>query len=255
MISDREAIRWSGTGESKAQIGKVRSVRRNLPPCRFSPIIIREPERQKGVILSPDWERGVDDGEKFDRDLPDGPDSGDICVHHDKRGEVRTDRSVGGGAERFNAWPKETWEQVRDLYASGLTVSEIAQRIGKSEETIAKKMKRMGYKRVIVHRRKVGPRKWTPERIAIIRAMAAEGKYITDIAEEFGVRYDTIRAVMREHGIVCKYRTINPTYWTPEEKAALRKMREEGVPAKDISRVLNKSIHSIYKQAWKQGLK
>lgn len=252
MISDREAVRWEPAG-SGTTTGKIRGVRRNLPPCRFAPIIVREPE--KGILLSPDRKRGADYGEKLDGDISDSADRGSLHVHSDQRDQIRAHRSVDRGAGGSAAWPEEICKEVRKLYASGLTVSEIAPQIGKSEEAVRKKMKQMGYNRIRVRRRNAGPRKWTPDKIAIIRAMAAEGKCITDIAEEFGVKYDTIRAVMREHGIVCKYRNINPTYWTPDEKVALRKMREAGIPAKDIGKVLDKSVGAVYKQVNKQGLK
>ena len=114
-------------------------------------------------------------------------------------------------------------------------------------------MKRMGYKRVITCRRV--PIQWTADKIAVIRAMAAEGKYYRDIADEFATGEDTIRKIAKRYQIQVRRKMPLPNnrLWTEEEEEIIRQMYFTHT-AYEISAKLDRSLQAVYTRAGKLGL-
>lgn len=144
--------------------------------------------------------------------------------HKESPGRPEGSRTEGS-SKAPKPWPKEDWAKVRRLYEEGKVIEEISEITGRSVFSIERKMRKMGYAHLVVRRRVFTPRKWTNDKIAVIRAMAAEGKYYRDIAEEFGTSEELIRKLARIYKIKVSHRpSPSGVPWSEEDDAILKAM-------------------------------
>ena len=87
-------------------------------------------------------------------------------------------------------WTEQAVETLRRLVGEGLTLRQIGERFGVSRSAVAGKIDRLGLaparQRVFAPTANAGAR-WTPERDARLRALAAEGHATAAIAADLGV--------------------------------------------------------------------
>ncbi|MGE4164080.1 MAG: HNH endonuclease [Vicinamibacterales bacterium] len=88
-------------------------------------------------------------------------------------------------------------EEVAELYRSGLSLSALAERLDCSTPTITKALKRAG-----VDTRSTRPVFWTPERLARLAELHAQGLSQSAIGKELGVSQTVVGGRLRAEGII-----------------------------------------------------
>ena len=133
---------------------------------------------------------------------------------------------------------------VRMLKA-GKDRQEIADKIGRSLDSVQKQARKLGYKSAQVE--------WTLELKAEFKQLWAAGAAYPEIQRKVGVGSDAAKKAAQRFGFGPKPRAKLDSAWSEDEENKLIEMIEGGLPLKEIAKQLNRSTKAVElrkRQVW-----
>lgn len=133
------------------------------------------------------------------------------------------------------AWTTDELHELRMLAEEGLGLDEVAERLGRTTESV----RAQAYRKGIDMERATRP--WTCSDITSLVDMFWRGVTYADIGRRLG---------RSRYSVVSKARSLGlrrrPSHrWTGEEDARLLRMRSEGVPRKECAVAIGVSRHAV----------
>lgn len=141
---------------------------------------------------------------------------------------------------------------IKRLAAEGKTAHAIALEVKISRERLYIVAKELGVK-IIKHERLRGASPEVAERLARIKALAAEGLNRHQIADAMGMNTATVKNMLAKHRI--KAAPCPPTYGPPLDVEQLKRMYGAGMSIHEIGRVLHRDSKRVSKALQAAGVK
>ena len=95
----------------------------------------------------------------------------------------------------MKAWTGREERQVISMYREGLTMREIAERIGRTKSAVQKRVYYFRSEGIELEPRQS---KWTPEEITTLLFLYQQGAAVVEIVDEIGRSSDAIRTMLKE---------------------------------------------------------
>jgi DNA-binding CsgD family transcriptional regulator len=139
-------------------------------------------------------------------------------------------KGVERGVPKKEAAPKKFTEaeeaKIKELAENGAYVEEIADALGKTVQQIRGKLVSMKISGVPTKNKKTATKKvYTDAVVEQVKALAAEGKSVEEIAEALELNEKGLRSKMGKLGLIKK--ATKTKFWTDEKVAELTKLFEE----------------------------
>ena len=144
-------------------------------------------------------------------------------------------------ASRNSFWTEEKLQYVKDQVMTR-SISDVAKEIGKSESTVASKLKREGFN-IKEHRGYVTkipkPNAWTQKEIAYLKRHAGK-KTSIEIAKKINRSRLAVKVKATRLGL-----TLEKNPWSEEQTETLYQLHEAGYSTRQISEHIGRSIDSV----------
>lgn len=164
----------------------------------------------------------------------------------DKKCTVRPE----GTGKPGTPWTDWQYATALRMYREGKSLEEIGEEIGRTASAVQKGLSKRGVKRPrrLPPPRKYEPTFWTKDRVDTLRKMAESGCYLSDMAEEFNLKPESIRRICKIHDIKYRYKITCPIAkpYTPEEDEQLLKLWRENVPLPEIAERIGRARSGVY---------
>lgn len=163
----------------------------------------------------------------------------------DKKCTVRPE----GTGKPGTAWTEWQYATAYQMYKEGKNLDEIGEAIGRSGSSVQKMMSKQGVKRArkLPPVRKYEPTFWNKDRVETLRKMAKGGYYLSEMAEEFNLKPESIRRVCRIHNIQYRLKPMggsaNP--YTQEEDDLVKQLWRDGVSIREIAERLGRPLGGV----------
>jgi DNA-binding CsgD family transcriptional regulator len=156
-------------------------------------------------------------------------------------------KALGRQHARINEYTDEDLSLIRQDYAGGVHISEIARKLGRSVVALRTRISQMG-----LRRRRGRSYGFTAEELNLIRLGRAEGIPVRKIARDLGRAEQTIYAKILEMGLP---RNPRANLYTPDEVNLIKQKFAEGLTVREIAEVLGRNIFSIQTKIYGLGLR
>lgn len=142
-------------------------------------------------------------------------------------------------------WRPHEDQRLREWYAAGVPVTEIARRLGRSQDAVDARRRALG-----VPARRPTPRRWSPEQDALLRASAEAGVPAAAVAQRLGLPLEAVRR--RRRALLPSRRRTRP--YTVAEDEALREAIARDRPLRALAAELGRTEGALRVRAHTLGL-
>lgn len=167
---------------------------------------------------------------------------------------LRTGILLPGETLQEMLWSQADYDRLRELQESGLTFSEIAAKLNRSQTSVIIALKRLGIYKPPSTYTKPRRRKWLQAEQDRMVELHASGMKLAQIARELNRSYETVKAAMHRHtqGAQKKPRTYE--YYSASDDQLIMNLLKEGKTIKEIhARMPERPLSSIGRRASKMG--